>query len=165
MELVHIRYHRLVSRLYWLKGGQRKVAAIILGLFLIMAASCNSSPDNSTPYSAFFPVQIDEYAKDPYPTASTTGMLVLDNNYLRLKPLADIGDSSLLIWPPGFSARAEGNVVHIIDKDGKKVASIGDKIEVNGGQVPVETVEKYIGYSLPTDCKGPYWIVSTLVKN
>lgn len=114
----------------------------------------------STP---FFPVQLDKYIGQPYPEALSIGILVLDNGYLRLKPLTGIGDSSLLIWPPGFSAHVENKVVNIIDKDGRTIANTGDKIRVSGDQVSAKTVETYIGYSLPADSKGPYWLIGYVV--
>jgi hypothetical protein len=112
----------------------------------------------------FFPVQMDKYIGSPQMASLAYGILALDNSCLRLKPPDGKGESNLPVWPPGFSARIEGQVVYIIDRDGRTIAKTGDSMEVGGGQVTAQVVETYIGYSLPAYCEGPYWLVGNVVS-
>jgi len=131
----------------------------VLVIVPIVAVGCHDNTPSLTP---FFPVQksgLDQML------ALAEGKLVLDNGYLRLKPLIFFGDSYLLIWPHGFSLLTEGEEIQVIDSDRQVVASVGDRIKVGGGEVPAEIVEKYIGQPLPDNCPGLYWIVSEVVDN
>lgn len=131
----------------------------------IIKVTPETTPTPVPPSVSFFPIQLDKYAKEAYPSALATGILALDNGRLRLKPITGIGDSNLLIWPPDFSVHIQDNTIHILNKDGNTVARVGDKIKAGGGQVPAEIVEKYIGQPLPDNCPGPYWLVSEVVTD
>jgi len=133
------------------------VAAIVLVIVL------TTQSQDTAPSVSFFPVQLEKYAKEPYPSALATGVLVLDNGHLRLKPATGVGDSNLLIWPYGYSLYTEGKEIQIINGEGKAVARMGDIIKVGGGEIPIVIVGKYIGQTLPDDCIGPYWLVSEVV--
>jgi hypothetical protein len=148
----------------------KKLTWLYLSMVLLITlfAGCSGHPERTeqpadiTP-TLFFPVQLDKYIGTPYPETLAIGTLVIDGRYLQLKPLSNTGNSSLLIWPPGFSVRAEDNVVHVLNKDGKTIANTGDKIRVSGGQVSTQVVETYIGNPLPADSKGPYWLIGYVV--
>jgi len=147
----------------------KKKYALLLVLTIILVAilaiACSNNSTSTLSSVSFFPVQLNKYAKEAYPSALATGILELDDGHLRLKPITGIGDSNLLIWPPGFSVHIQDNTIHILNKDGNTVALVGDKIKAGGGQVPAEIVEKYIGQSLPDNCPGPYWLVSEVVTD
>lgn len=95
-----------------------------------------------------------------------SGELLLDNDCLRIN---DGYSNYLIIWPPGFSMRTEGEEIQVIDSNGKVVARVGDNIYVSGGEFPGEKAREYIeesivGKPLPAGCPGPYWIVGAIVK-
>jgi beta propeller repeat protein len=114
----------------------------------------------------FFPVQTEKYANEPYPLALARGTLVLDAGCLRLSHMFATGfiESDLLVWPPGFSVRSENGVIVILDRSGEEVARTGDALEVGGGQVTADIVEKYTEQSVPADVPGPYWLVSQVIS-
>ncbi len=105
----------------------------------------------------YFPVQKE--VQTIYPDGLVKGTLVLDGDYLRIT--RPVGNGDLLVWPYGYSLRIEGNEIQIVDNDGQIVACVGDSIKLGGGQIPAQMVEEFIGKSLPYDCEGPYWIVSS----
>ena len=115
----------------------------------------------------YFPVQMDSFTSSTYPDALARGQLVLEGGSFRLKPALffGFGKSELLIWPPGFSARTISGATYVISKNGDTVAYVGDIIEVGGGEVPAEIVEKYTGQSLSADRRAPYWLVSTYISD
>jgi len=168
MKLSYTRLRGYVPYLDLLRKNRIAMTLIFLLIMpLTVAASCSNSNVNNSPSGAdiFFPVQMDKYAQSPHPLALARGTLVLDGKFLRIKPLPDLpASNNLMIWPPGFSFYIEEGGIHIIDRDGTKVASTGDVIEAGGGQVPVEIVEKYIGRSLPIGSHGPYWLAFKVVK-
>lgn len=96
-----------------------------------------------------------------YLDALITGELVITNGCLRVNDT--YGESVLLIWPPGFSTHPEQESIQVLDSTGKRVASVGDWVEVGGGEVPTPT---YLGLidPLPKNCPGPYWLVGEYIK-
>jgi hypothetical protein len=123
--------------------------------------SADSSSSTSPPsHGSSFPQQINTPVA--YMDALLTGELVVINGCLWVKD--NYGNNPiLLIWPPGFSAQAEQGIIQVLDSTGKRVASVGDWIEVGGGQVPTPT---YLGLidPLPENCPGPYWLVGEYIK-
>jgi hypothetical protein len=51
-------------------------------------------------------------------------------------------DREALLWPPGYSARA--NPLSIYDKDGHLIASVGDMVTLGGGLMPDDVIAKGI---------------------
>jgi len=137
--------------------------SIALGIILmipIMLVACNENSTTSSP--PFFPV-----LKEPQSIgleALAVGRLSLKDNCLRLTPLFLFGEGELLIWPYGYTLKIDGKEIRVVDNNGLVVASVGDKIKVGGGEIPLEMVEKNIGESLPDNCPGPYWSVSSIVE-
>ena len=114
----------------------------------------------------YLPVQSDSFSGSIYPSAAFAGRLVLENGTFRLKPLLGIFGSkgTILVWPPGFSARTVNNVIYITDENGDVVAFVGDEIEGGGGEVPADIVEKYTGQPVPQNYPAPYWLVSEVKR-
>ena len=42
---------------------------------------------------------------------------------------------------------------------------MGDAVELGGGFVDASVVEVIIGYALPMDAAGPYWVAAPLKSN
>ena len=151
------------SHFFWLTGKRRLLCVtltLMLGILPLTMTGCSSGGSLSAPY---FPVQ--KNAGGPQMLALSTGKLVLDNGYLRLKSFLGI-NNHMLIWPYGYSVQMEEKRIRIIDDKGKTAAIVGGKIKVGGGEVKaVEIVEKYIGEPLPPDCAGPWWIVSRVIED
>jgi hypothetical protein len=162
MKPMHMRNSSFTCLLRWVAGRGKMLSALVfmLSIMFIITIGCNINSVNTSSPDLFFPVQKEGLAQM---LISAKGRLVLDNNCLCLKPI--IGHSYLLIWPYGSSLRIEGKVIEVVNRDGKALARVGDVIKVGGGEaVSAEIVEIYIGYSLPPDCKGPYWLVSEVVQ-
>ena len=51
----------------------------------------------------------------------------------------------------------ENDAIRILNEDGKIVASIGDKVIISGGEVPV--LYEPVKGQVPSQCNGPYWII------
>lgn len=94
------------------------------------------------------------------------GELVLENGCLRVRSAHGSVDepSILIIWDLRFSTRTEQGIIQVIDSQtGNVLASVGDFVQMGGGEVPTPT---YLGLvsPLPEDCPGPYWLVGEFVK-
>jgi hypothetical protein len=133
------------------------ISVVCLAVVLLFAAGCKQSSSN--PY---FPVAAQP--ESTYPSALITGKLVVDGDYMRVKSGWFFAKGSLLIWPYGYSLKTADGKISVVDKDGQVVAAVGDEAKFGGGAIPLETVEKYVGKSLPANCPGPYWLVSGVVK-
>jgi hypothetical protein len=133
------------------------ISVVCLAVVLSLAAGCNQSSSN--PY---FPVA--KQTESTYPLALTTGKLVVEGDYVRVKSGWFFAKGSLLIWPYGYSLKTADGKISVVDKDGQVVAVAGDNVKIGGGEISLEIVEKYLGKSLPANCPGPYWLVSGVVK-
>ena len=133
------------------------ISVVCLAVVLLFAAGCKQSSSN--PY---FPVAAQP--ESTYPLALTTGKLVVDGDYMRVKSGWFFAKGSLLIWPYGYSLKTTDGKISVIDKDGQVVAVVGDEVKFGGGEISLEIVEKYLGKALPANCPGPYWLVSGVVK-
>ena len=95
--------------------------------------------------------------------ALAAGRVVVDDaGCIRLKDSRTGNEGDLIVWPPGYSMRAEDGDIRIVRGDGQAIARIGDKVELGGGQVappsgPREAYAKQL--KIPEKCKGPLWIV------
>ncbi len=135
---------------------KKLIIGLVLAVLVLVPVACNSSP------VVFFPVQKSGFSQ---PDALLEGELILVDGYLRVETEYS-DDKDLLIWPHGYSVRAEGDEIQVLDGDGQVVAVVGEAIKVGGGEgANVEIVEKYIGRSLPDDCAGPYWIASGVIND
>ncbi len=95
--------------------------------------------------------------------AEITGKLIVANDCLRVN---DSDTSYLLVWPPDFIPSTENDVIHILNRDGQVVVSVGDEVYVSGGEVrSVEFLNEQLRQKLPPDCPGPYWIVGDEVRS
>ncbi len=75
-------------------------------------------------------------------------------------------DGDLIVWPPGYSMRTEGDEILIIKEDGETLVRVGDGIEFGGGQISSpDTREAYAKHlEIPKKCTGPLWIVGEVVS-
>ena len=65
----------------------------------------------------------------------------------------------LPLWPPDYKARVENGAVYIVDGLGEVVASVGDRLQLDGGAISKnwESAEyRRLYYELTGDCFGPY---------
>lgn len=112
---------------------------------------------------SFFPVQKTGYESLAYPAALATGMLVLENGYLRLHYAGPV-EPPLIIWPPGSTLQVQDNNIQIV-RQGRIIARVGETLKIGGGQVPLDIVTKYTGQALPADCAGPFWLAAPGIYN
>jgi hypothetical protein len=93
------------------------------------------------------------------------GELALENGCLRVSNTnTSTGDSFLLIWDEKFATRTEQGVVQVIDvQTGEVLASVGDYVEIGGGEAPAD-IEKYLKQPIPIECPEPNWIVHGTIR-
>ena len=91
--------------------------------------------------------------------AETQGELVLENGCIRLK---DMGDTDyLLIWPPRFELTVDGEDIRIRDDSGMSL-SVGETIELGGGEKKIAHLKTMVEPPLPNHCPGPFWVVGQI---
>ena len=129
----------------------------------VFAISCNSVVKRNA--EPFFPTQILP-AKAYMLALLKGGTLIIDNaGYIRIGTpglTTSSANGPLIIWPYGYSFKTEGTNILIINDEGQTVASVGDKLDIGGGFVDASVVEVLIGYALPKDAVGPYYIAAPL---
>jgi hypothetical protein len=142
-----------------------------LALLLIMTA-CTSTTGSSLQPSEnhldatsdpskkiFFPRQEKTDGERAVMEALVRGTLVLVDNCIRVQ-YDEVGINYLLIWPPDFSISFENGTIEIVNEDGKIVASLGDNVQMGGGEIKLlSLLDKSIQEQVPPQCPGPYWIV------
>jgi hypothetical protein len=149
-------------------------------LFMITACTCTIKPtaipptttaytpsqDSNKPTATstnnltyFFPQQEEVDGEREAMTAQIFGTLVVVENCIRVN--VDESDTSyLLVWPPDFTLDTEMGVIQILDKDGKVVAHVGDKVQIDGGEVrSLSVFSESMQERIPSSCSAPYWIV------
>jgi hypothetical protein len=141
----------------------KQVLLFILFLFLPACVSrATSTPASSfmspPSYGSSFPQRIN--TPSAYTDALITGELVVTNGCLRVKE--KYGNNVLLIWPVGFSPHTEQGIIQVLDSTGQAVASVGDWVEIGGGEVPPTYLD--LVDPLPENCPGPYWLVGDYIK-
>lgn len=130
-----------------------------LGVFcLTLVAGCAAPGEGASPTVNF----LSERENDrPDMTALFEGTLTLADGCLRLRDGA--GEGYAAIWPFGFSFRAEGDEIAILDREGKHVVQVGERILVGGGELPGVTAEELAPYvEQSVRCVGTYWSVASV---
>jgi len=135
---------------------------IIILLITACARQTTSPPSSSSPsppsHGSSFPQLIN--TPIAYMDALITGELVATNGCLRVKD--KYGNNVLLIWPVGFSPHTEQGIIQVLDSTGQAVASVGDWVEIGGGEVPPTYLD--LVDPLPENCPEPYWLVGDYIK-
>jgi hypothetical protein len=148
------------------------VCFLYLILFLAMGA-CTATTDSSlqpgenhTPTPSpdlskmiFFPRQEKTEGERAVMEALTRGTLILTDNCIRLERGESLANY-LLIWPPDFNFTIEDDTIKILNSENEIVASIGDRVQMGGGEVHIlSQLDKFIQEQVPSQCPGPYWII------
>jgi hypothetical protein len=107
------------------------------------------------------PVVMFPTAKKPHNEsmqALLSGKLVLNGRCLM------VGEN-LLIWPYGFTMKANGSNIKIYGAKNIFIAQVGDSIELGGGQVNETPLLKtqLAGYT-PGICSDTLWIIGDVFK-
>ena len=71
--------------------------------------------------------------------ALTRGILVLANNCIRLERDHSLANH-LLIYSPDFNLSIENDATIILYGENSIVASIGDRVQISGGEIPLLSV-------------------------
>jgi hypothetical protein len=138
-----------------MKVDKIRLIPAILSILSVLAFGCDGSSSGSTPVQVYFPVH--STVQTTYMQMRMEERLVIDKSgYLR------VGADALIIWPYGHSLRVEGNDTWVVDDEGKAVARVGDTVVLGGGFVGKSVVEEKIGYALPADATGPYFLCGTV---
>ena len=152
---------------------------LISGIVLLLLVACGpaDAPESLTyPASPQWPektppVEADNPDSLTYPyfpklveqtsamEARTQGELVLENGCIRLK---DMGNTDyLLIWPPRFELTVDGEDIRIRDDSGVSL-SVGETIELGGGEKKIAHLKTMVEPPIPNHCPGPYWIIGEI---
>ena len=126
----------------------------LLGIALLSIVACTepANPPNF-PQLSGGPVGLD---------AMAVGELVSENGCLRLRRIDGIDDGAgrLLIWNQTADMTADGQSVRITDEFGVTSSfSVGDKLQMGGGEAYLDHVQKNVVQPIPSNCPGPYWLV------
>ena len=87
------------------------------------------------------------------------------NGCLRIEN-PDNTDSWLVLWPYRSDIRVADDRTEVINRGGKPLASVGDRLQTVG--VAVEDSRAMAGFDemipgMPIEgCPGPYWVVASL---
>ena len=150
-----------------------KIARLMVYALLIAMTACTPTTDSSlqpvdsqlptntsTPNNAiFFPRQKKTNGEWAAMEALTRGTLVLENNCIRLGRGQSLANY-MLVWPPDYKMSNENGTIQIENEDGNVVASIGDRVEMSGGEIhSISMLDEYIQEQVPPQCTGPYWIM------
>ena len=91
--------------------------------------------------------------------AETQGELVLENDCIRLKRVSK--NDLLLIWPPRFELTVDGEDIRIRDDSGVSL-SVGETIELGGGEKKIAHLKTMVEPPIPNHCPGPYWVIGVI---
>ncbi len=161
--------HRYTSHVIASPGEIMKFIWLLSILVIIpsLAIGCTGNSNNAAQADLYFPVQ-----KEPATivlTSLVSGRLVVDNGYLRvsyrLGGLFPLSRGSMIIWPHGYSWKAENNEIWILDDKGQKVLRVGDSVKLGGGEIPASFAEQLIGQKLPVGIEGPFWLAADIVSD
>jgi hypothetical protein len=86
---------------------------------------------------------------------------IMGNNTLRLLSLS--GESSLIIWPYGYTWRKYELGIEVLDQNNRVVARTGQIITLGGGIIPVETLDSICKPPVPDNIAGPFWMVGNII--
>ena len=126
---------------------------LILGIVLLSMMACKEADAPELLTDIHFPQVREDGA---VPTALLEGELTLEGGCLRVTRPSGFGH--LLIWPQRFKLSVDGRDIRIIGDPGVSL-SVGDKISIGGGEVPLYHLQTLVEQPVPSDCPGPYWLV------
>ena len=80
--------------------------------------------------------------------------MILDGDCLRV----DDDERHMIIWPPLFTPHMEDGVIEVRDGESRKVARVGDRLELTGFS------SKLMRPHYADRCPGPYWLVGRIAE-
>lgn len=134
----------------------RKIAAFAaLTLFAACAAPAQDQPipTDVAPYIA-----VARAPASAEMEALARGRLEIVDGCVRLMS-ADRDPGNLVVWPAGTTVDATTGAVRISNPRAE-AASIGDRIQMGGGQVQALQADALVE-PVPAQCHGPYWIAGS----
>ena len=128
----------------------------LLAIVLSSMAGCTEAGNPNFPQLHGGPVGLD---------ALLVGELVSENGCLRIRDTDGRADF-LLIWSDAAEMTADGQGVRIRDNSGASLSfSVGDEMEMGGGEAKFSHVQNIVKQPIPSDCPGPYWLVGVSVSS
>jgi hypothetical protein len=79
------------------------------------------------------------------------GTLVVFKGCVMLRPLGG-SPPEMVAWPEGFTAPATYRGFHVVDGQGRTVASDGDRVVLGGGPIAANAIRNATGGNLPPRC-------------
>lgn len=95
-------------------------------------------------------------------TALLEGKLIAREGCLRVS--ADDAELGvLIIWQPDYFLNDDNGSVEVLDRDGRVVARVGQKVSMGGGEVPLTAeLERQLREPITSRCEGPYWLMGEM---
>lgn len=90
------------------------------------------------------------------------GKLAIRDGCLRVSE-GDEDPGSLIIWQPDYFLNDNDGTVEVLDREGKAVARVGERVSMGGGEVSLASVETQLRGPIPSQCEGPYWLMGEIV--
>lgn len=119
----------------------------ILALMFIVTGCTHESPQIT-----YFPVQ--NTPQDSCPDGAIEGKLVLENGMLWISE--SVRPRTLVIWPYGFTWRAEGDTIHILDNTGEMVIRLGDVVKMGGMDINLENQRSWVNGMITPPIREDY---------
>jgi hypothetical protein len=96
------------------------------------------------------------------------GMLALLRGQLAVRDgclvVVDSGnDPVLVVWAREYSLRRDGDRLRVFEGD-RAVVAVGDLVEIGGGEVAAELVDRWMSSQIPTECRAPKYYVGNVTK-
>lgn len=118
---------------------------------------------SQTRSTVFFPRQT--LASVDSMTSQIRGKLTLDEEGCLHVEEPKYNIDSVPVWPADFEVDTSQDRVRILNKDGRVVGEVGQRVKLGGGQIPEEVLEgndligKQALRELLERCPGGYWLV------
>ncbi len=88
--------------------------------------------------------------------ALAVGKLTVQDGCLRI-------NDDLIIWQPDYFPNDNNGHIEILNRDGKVVARVGEEAQMGGGGIPLNPeLERQLREPIPSQCKGPYWLMGQI---
>ena len=123
---------------------------ILVSILFVIGCSKNSHE----------PIILTQQEDSPWDLLLLTppGKLIIDNSgYIRFS-IPHEHDKPVIIWPHGFTLKIDGSDVWVLNEKSEPQVRIGDTTPLGGGFIEESSVTKVIGYSLPADIPGPFFM-------
>ena len=132
------------------------------GLFaLAVVAACAPTPEQ---VDGVFMARGTHSLGDAGMTALLQGRLAVRDGCLVVVDSGWFGNGPVLVvWAREYSLRRDGDRLRVFE-GGRAVVAVGDLVDIGGGEVAAELVDRWISSQIPTECRAPKYYVGNVTK-